>query len=93
MGNAIVAVDAGFSAFCHRFVCTGCHRWLLRECHDCWGMTAMPLGGVVRFELRPNLLRERQSMALVLCGRVEFSGQVSSHLSARLNVPHEARKE
>jgi hypothetical protein len=58
MRNTSVAVDAGHAVFCKSFVRTGSRGRLLRERHGGWRMTAATLGGVVRFQLRPDLLRE-----------------------------------
>lgn len=93
MRNALMAVDAGHAASCKRFMRARRRRRLFRECHGGWRMTAATLGRVVRFQLRPDLLCERQSMCFILCGRVELTGHVTPNFGRCLNVPHQAGKK
>lgn len=93
MRNALVAVDAGHAALRHGLVRTGRHRRLFRERHGLVRMTAAALGGVVRFQFRPDFLRELQAVTFILCGRVELTGHVTPDLGGGLNMPHQARQE
>lgn len=88
-----MAVDAGHPARGKSLVRAGSRGGLLRKRHRGGRMAAATLGGVVRFQLLPNFLCERQAMTFVLGGRVEFAPKVSPHLSARLNMPYQARHE
>jgi hypothetical protein len=76
-----VAVDAGHAARSQRLVRAGRLRRLLRERHRGRRMAAAALGGVIRLQFLPDLLRQLQPVGLVLRRCVELAAQVTPDLA------------